>query len=90
MTERKNGVAPSSAGVWLVVALLATMLVTLVGATIGVYIQMGNLRVDVIDRIAVLQVEMSKEHTVIRERLAALESKVDIQSGSTQAGNGGQ
>ena len=51
---------------------------------------MGNLRVDVIDRIAVLQVEMSKEHTVIRERLAALESKVDIQSGSTQAGNGGQ
>ena len=73
-----------------VVTLLASMLIALVGATIGVYVQMGSVRVDVIDRIATLQVEMSKEHTEIRERLAALESKVDIQRSPERGGNGGQ
>ncbi len=73
-----------------VVTLLASMLIALVGATIGVYVQMGNVRVDVIDRIAILQTEMSKEHAEIGERLAALESKVDIQDGSAPSGNGGQ
>ena len=54
---------------------------------------MGNLRVEMIDRVSSevgdLRQQMSEEHTQIRERLAALEARLDY-GGPSQSGNGGQ
>lgn len=70
--------------------LIIALLITLVGAVIGVYARMGSVRVELVKEIAELRIDMEREHGEIRERLVALETKLDLQRGPSQAGGGGQ
>ena len=60
-------------------SLVVALLVTLVGAVIGLYSELGQFRG-----------QMAEEHSEIRERLAALETRLDYERGPSQAGNGGE
>ncbi len=72
------------------VTLETLLLVTLVGAVIGVYVQMGSVRVEMVERVATVERRLLEEFAKTDERLASLETKIDIQQGPAQSGNGGQ
>ena len=72
------------------VTLETLLLVALVGAVIGVYVQMGSVRVEMVERVAAVERRLLEEFSKINERLASLEAKIDIQNAPAQSGNGGQ
>ena len=72
------------------VTLETLLLVALVGAVIGVYVQMGSVRVEMVERVSTVERRLLEEFAKINERLAALEAKIDIQHAPAQSGNGGQ
>ncbi|MDE0124250.1 MAG: hypothetical protein OXN97_06705 [Bryobacterales bacterium] len=71
------------------VTLETLLLVALVGAVIGVYVQMGSVRVEMVERVSTVERRLLEEFAKINERLAALEAKIDIQRAPAQSGNGG-
>ncbi len=72
------------------VTLETLLLVALVGAVIGVYVQMGSVRVEMVERVATVERRLLEEFAKINERLASLETKIDIQQAPAQSGNGGR
>jgi len=72
------------------VTLETLLLVALVGAVIGVYVQMGSVRVEMVERVAAVERRLLEEFAKINERLASLETKIDIQHAPAQSGSGGQ
>ena len=72
------------------VTLETLLLVALVGAVIGVYVQMGSVRVEMVERVSTVERRLLEEFAKINERLATLEAKIDIQHAPAQSGNGGQ
>ena len=72
------------------VTLETLLLVALVGAVIGVYVQMGSVRVEMVERVAAVERRLLEEFAKINERLASLETKIDIQQAPAPSGNGDQ
>ena len=72
------------------VTLETLLLVALVGAVIGMYVQMGSVRVEMVERVATVERRLLEEFAKINERLAALDTKIDIQQAPAQSGNGGR
>ena len=72
------------------ITLETLLLVALVGVVIGVYVQMGSVRVEMVERVATVERRLLEEFAKINERLASLETKIDIQQAPAQSGNGGR
>lgn len=72
------------------VTLEPLLLVALVGAVIGVYVQMGSVRVEMVERVATVERRLLEEFAKINERLVSLETKIDIQQAPAPSGDGGQ